>query len=601
MRTGARRHFIVSGRWGLRSGSRDKFISNTYQIKNDVNYIRGRHTWKFGFEYMDIGWFQSWLSPPSFNFVGNRTGAGSGPRGDALADFLLGSYESLRVDAGVRHNDDATTFTALYVQDDFKINPRLTLNLGLRYELPTPWVEKFDRLNTIYTDSNLRSSQYPLAPPGMLFPGDIGPDGEELPRGLTNTDTNNFAPRVGFAWDLFGDGRSALRGAYGIFYETANGDTLAQTNPPFVVGSQTYRDGRMLDPLGSVGAVPMPVSIDPREVSFVLPLTGLWGPATTDFETTSVQNWSFFIDRQISGDYALSAGYIGKKGSNLLAFRPFNTARFIPGTGPNGQPLSTRANINDRVPFLPGTYTATGLILDNAFRSNYHSMQVELRKRFSRGLQFTTSYVLSKSLDNSSTNTLGGGLTDPNNPDHDYGRSSWDRRHAFISSGVWSLPFLNARTDLLGKILGGWTLSGITTAYSGAPLSFSAGEDTALNGAGGARADIVGDPKRSHSSRDDMIRRFFNTAAFVRPPDGGVGTSGRGILSGPAQFSTDLAMLKDFGIREELRLQLRVEAFNAFNQVNFSNPRTTLTDALFGQITGAGEGRNMLVALKLLW
>jgi hypothetical protein len=98
-----------------------------------------------------------------------------------------------------------------------------------------------------------------------------------------------------------------------------------------------------------------------------------------------------------------------------------------------------------------------------------------------------------------------------------------------------------------------------------------------------------------------MIRRFFNTAAFVRPPDGGVGTSGRGILSGPAQFSTDLAMLKDFGIREELRLQLRVEAFNAFNQVNFSNPRTTLTDALFGQITGAGEGRNMLVALKLLW
>ena len=144
-----------------------------------------------------------------------------------------------------------------------------------------------------------------------------------------------------------------------------------------------------------------------------------------------MQNWSLFVERELSRDYALSVGYIGKKGSNLLASRPFNSAIFTPGTDANGKPLSTRGNQDDRVPFLPGVYGSDGLYLDNPFRSNYHSVQIELKKRFSRGLQFNTSYTLAKSLDNSSTTNLGGCLTDPFRVDHDYGRSSWDRRHAY--------------------------------------------------------------------------------------------------------------------------------------------------------------------------
>jgi hypothetical protein len=593
--------FGVTGRWSLSSGSVTKFISNTYQIKNDLNLIRGRHTVKFGGEFMDIGWFQSFLGPPSFTFNGARTGGGSGPAGDALADFLLGAYSNLSVSAGVRHNDDHTKFMSFYIQDDFKATSRLTLNLGLRWELPWPWVEKFDRLNTVWTDAGIRSSQFPQAPPGMLFPGDNLPGGGTMPRGLVNRDNNNFAPRLGLAWDIFGDGRTALRAAYGLFYETANGDTLAQTNPPFVVGSENYRDGRLANPFGSINAVPLPVVADPREIRFVLPMGGLWGPQTTDFATPYVQNWSTFIDRQLSDSYALTLGYIGKKGHNLLAFRPFNAALFIPGTNAQGQPLSTRANINQRVPFLPGVYNAAGYFLDNAFRNNYHALQLELKKRFSHGFQFETSYVLSKSLDNSSTHTLGGSLTDPYRPDHDYGRSTWDRRHAYVVSGVWAPPIFTGQRGVAGALLGGWTLTGITTIYSGGPLSFAAGEDTGMNGAGGARADIVGDPKRSHSSRDDMIAKFFNTAAFVRPQDGTVGSSGRSILSGPAQVSTDLAVLKDFRVYEQARFQLRVETFNVFNQVNFGDPRTTLTDSRFGQITGSGSGRNLLVGLKFMW
>jgi hypothetical protein len=224
-----------------------------------------------------------------------------------------------------------------------------------------------------------------------------------------------------------------------------------------------------------------------------------------------------------------------------------------------------------------------------------------LRKRFSRGLQFNTSYVLAKSLDSSSTTTLGGGLTDPYRPDHDYGRSSWDRKHAYIFSGLWNVPGFNSQQGVAGRILGGWALTAITTIQSGTALSFTAGTDTALNGAGGARADIVGDPKRDHSSRHDMITEFFNKGAFATPGPGGVGTSGRGILSGPANVNTDLAVLKDVRITERINFQFRAEFFNLFNQVNFGNPTTSLSSGNFGRITGAAEGRTVQLGAKFIW
>jgi hypothetical protein len=593
--------FLLAGRWDLRSGSRDKFNSNTYQIKNDVSLIRGRHTWKFGVEHMDIGWFQSWLAPPSFNFNGSRTGGGVATRGDPMADFLLGAYENVNVNAGVRHNDEGMTFTVFYAQDDFKVTPRLNLNLGVRYELPMPWVEKFDRINTIIPDANVKSTKIPNAPPGMVFPGDTLPNGTRVPRGLVSPDRNNIAPRIGLVWDVFGDGRTALRAAFGVFYDTANGDFLAQTNPPFVVGTRTYRDGLLVDPILSVGEVPMPVTIDPREANFVFPLRGLWGPQRFNLRWPNVKNWSFFVDRSMARDYTVTFGYIGKAGRDLIAFRQWNAAVFIPGTDANGNPLSTRANIEQRAPFLPGIYAPGGQILDDVAISNFHSVQIQLKKRFSKGFQFDTFYVLSKSLDHTSSYTGGTGFTDPNRPDHNYGRSDFDRRHAVTFTGLWMPPMFASSRSLAGRVLGGWTLSAITTLYSGSPLTFSSGEDVALHGAGSARADILGDPKRSHSSRDDMLGEFFNTKAFTRPPTGTVGNSGRGILSGPAQVNTDFALLKDFRVTEQARFQFRAEFFNIFNQVNFSGPRTSLTDARFGQITGAADGRNVLLGLKFLF
>lgn len=591
--------FNVSGRMNLRSGGPVKFISNVYQVQENLSWIRNRHTIRFGGEHMDLGFFQSFLGPPQFTFNGQRTGGGVATRGDPMADFLLGAYQQLVVTNGVRVNDGGNTFSALYIQDDFKVSPRLTLNLGLRYESPTPWVDKFDRINTVVPDPNVRSAKFPNAPPGMLFPGD-------LPRGLYDTDTNNFAPRFGFAYDVFGDGRTALRGAYGIFYDTFNTDTIAQENPPFSGGRRTFTNGSMPNPFGSVGLPAPPAFIDPAAFSFVFPINGFWsGTGKDSLRTTYFQEWNLTIARELGRSYAASVAYIGKTGRKLIAYRPFNAAPYIPGTDAQGRPLSTEANAGSRAPFLPGIYGTEGIYLDNSFTSAFHSMQVEVNKRFSRGFQFSTSYTLGKSIDSSSTTTLGGCLSNPFDPRADRGRSDFDRRHAFVFSGVWSPGVMGDQRGVLGRLFGGWTASGFQTVQSGAPVTPTSGQNTALDGniCGGSsiHPDQVGEIEREHSSRADMVANFFNRGAFALPAIGRYGTAGRNIFSGPAIVSTDLAVLKNFRIVEQQALQFRAEFFNLFNNVNFNNPVANLSSATYGRITGAQAGRAIQFGLKYIW
>jgi hypothetical protein len=588
--------FSVSGRFNLQSGSRDKFISNNYQIQDHVSLIRGRHTLRFGFEYLDLSFFQAFLGPPTFNFNGQRTGVGTAARGDTLADFLLGAYQDLTITNGVRINDTHTLFAALFIQNDFKVNQRLTLNLGLRYEIPTPWIHKQDMANTLSSDPNARSKVFPNAPPAMLFPGDV-------PRGLYSVDRNNFAPRFGFAWDVMGDGRTAVRAAYGVFYETYNADTLAQENPPFNGGSRRFVGGRLVNPLGSIGEVPPPAFIDPNAFTFTFPINGFWGPIGRDhLRSPYIQEWNLHIERELLREFSVSAGYIGKTGRKLGSLATWNAARYIPGNGPDGRPLSTEANAEQRVPFLPGIYGPGGRYLDSSYTSAYHSVQLELEKRFSRGLQFSTSYVLGKSLDSNSSPNGGISLVDPNDIRHNRGRSDWDRLHAFVFSGIWNAPIFSSQRGVLRRILGGWSIAGVTSIQSGGPLTFTSGQNTQFNGTGvSSRADIVGDPKRSHSSRTDMITKFFNTEVFRTPAAGSPGGSGRGILSGPALLNTDIALLKDVSVRESMRFQLRGELFNAFNQVNFNSPTTSLASTQFGRIASAQAGRTVQLGVKFLW
>ena len=591
--------FGVTGRLTLNSGGPVKFVSNVYQVQEHVNKVQGRHTIRFGFEHLRLSFFQSFLGPPAFTFNGQRTGGGVAARGDTMADFLLGAYQQLPVTNGVRVNDGSNTFTALFIHDDFKVRRNLTLNIGLRYELPTPWVDKHDAINTVVPDASIRSKKIPTAPPGMLFPGD-------LPRGLYDTDKNNFAPRIGFAWDVFGDGRTAVRGAYGIFYDTFNTDTIAQENPPFVGGRRTFVNGQLSNPFASVGLPAPSAYIDPNAFSFQYPINGYWsGTGKNSLRTTYVQEWNFTIARELFRNYAVQGAYIGKTGRKLIAYRPFNAAIYVPGTNAQGQPNSTEANAGSRAPFLPGVYGTEGIYLDNSFTSAYHGMQLEVNRRFSKGLQFNSSYTLAKSLDSSSTTSLGGCLANPFDLRSERGRSDFDRRHAFVFSGVWSPAVHSDQKGFLGRILGGWTASGFETVQSGAPVTAFVGQNTALDGniCGGSQIhpNQVGAIKRDHSSRADMITQFFNTGAFATPAIGTYGSAGRNIFSGPALMSTDMAILKDIRVRENQRFQFRAEFFNLFNQVNFNNPVATLSSATYGRITGSQAGRAIQLGLKYLW
>jgi hypothetical protein len=267
--------------------------------------------------------------------------------------------------------------------------------------------------------------------------------------------------------------------------------------------------------------------------------------------------------------------------------------------------------VNDRVIFEPGILSPQGFLLGNDFRSWYHSWQTQIIKRFSNGLSIQGSYTLAKSIDSSSTDNLGATVSNPFDLRSERGRSDWDRRHAFVASWLWTLPF-KFSNHVTNTILGGWTLTAIHTIQSGTPLTFTIGQDIALDGTGnggGQHAFLnpgitAGKISLSHPDRNAMVTQFFNIAAFVPVdllPAGHYGDAGRGLISGPAFNSTDFSVLKDFKFRESLGLQFRTEMFNVLNQVNFNNPDTTQTDSSFGQITSAQDGRVIQFALKLLW
>jgi hypothetical protein len=257
--------------------------------------------------------------------------------------------------------------------------------------------------------------------------------------------------------------------------------------------------------------------------------------------------------------------------------------------------------------------SAQSRVLGNFFRGTYHSMQLRLERRLSRGLSFSGSYALSKNMTNQPENTTGliSSIPNPFDLESLWGPSILDRRHVVAASWVWS-PQSDFTNPVLGALLNGWTVTGYHRIQSGSPLTFTMGTDVAQNGIlqpNGQYALLVPgatarDVRRDHSSTADMIAMYFNTAAFVplsSVPRGIYGDARRGLIYGPGDVNTDFAVMRYFNFTSDVRLQLRGEFFNAFNQVNFGNPNTTLSSSTFGRITGAGQGRVIQLAAKVIW
>jgi Carboxypeptidase regulatory-like domain len=579
----------------------------SWQLKDTMTFNVGKHTLKWGYELIRAAFEFNLALTRSASFSGSRTG-------NPMADFMIGAFDTSTIEFGIADHSPSTYKHQAFIEDEFKVHPRLTVNYGLRYEPFIPWDQKGGR-HTGFIPGE-QSIVFPDAPPGILFPGD-----PQLPQRLTYGDYDNVAPRLGVVWDVDGDAKTVVRGGYGIFFQQVNGETTHAAEGPWR-GTTQLRQGRIEDPFGSLGQVEpppespgrfgcSPISTYPglRCTLYPVPIRTVYTDA--HLKTSYTHHFSLSVQRQVTTNLAAEATYVGKISEDLVGHNYFNAAPFI--TSPiTGQP-PTLQNVEERVPISPGIISAQSRVLGNFFAANYHSLQLRIERRFARTFSFSGSYAFSKNLTNQPENTQGliSSIPNPFDLESLWGPSFLDRRHVVAASWVWT-PQTDLTNRFANALLNGWTLTGFHRIQSGAPLVFTMGTDVAQNGilqpngqyallAPGMTADDV---RRDHADRNDQITQYFNTAAFVpvsSVPRGIYGNAGRGLLYGPGDVNTDLAVMRFVNVGQGIRVQLRGEIFNAFNQVNFNNPNTVVSSSTFGRITGSQSGRVIQLAAKVIW
>jgi len=554
--------------------------SDYYGFKDTLSIARGKHSFKFGGElsYESIIHEALLDNYGVFRFNGSKTG-------NAYADFLLGVPSSMSQDAPVRKTDNGW-YISLFAQDDWRVHPRVTLNLGLRYDVQFPLTDPDDRKLAFVPGQQSQVS--PTSPEGLLFPGDPG-----IPRGIASTDWNNIAPRIGIAWDPKGDGRTSVRAAFGVFYGSTSGNEWNTTadNQPFTLRQPFPQVYTLSDPYRNTpGGNPFPFSYEPANPSYRFPAQ-VFGPSL-DFVWPYAYQMNLTVQKELFRDYAVSASYVGALGRKL----PIAVDRNYPVFGPG----ATTGNVNARRPYQPGVI-AQARVLESIIATDYHGLQLAAEKR---GTHFSAKayYTFGKALEG--VNYQGGGLPTVQNANRlelDRGRTSSDRTHAFVFSGIWRIDYVRDGSPLKKALLNDWTLSAIVTLQSGAPLTIGAGQDRNVDGINNDRPDIVSDPELdSGRPREEAIEEWFDTAAFAQPAIGADGTASRSIVDGPGYRNVDLGLYRDIRLGSRWALQLRAEATNAFNTVNLQNPGTNLNaSATFAKIRTARDMRRIQLGARL--
>ena len=581
-------------------GSGNPWYENTALKQADakLTWIKGRHLWEFGATALREAEIINWIDT---NSSGNPSFSGA-YTGNNWADYLIGKPISFGQYTPYYGNEH-TVELGFFAQDTFKVSPRLTLNLGIRYDLFSPWREiEHDSADVVLTNPSYQSTRFPTAPPGLSFPGDPG-----VPPGTIFMDKTNFAPRLGFSYDVFGDGKTAVRGGYGIFYNAPGAITLANEieAPPFEP-ELVFTPNTFTNPYGGTGYTdpfPYPYLNPGKNPYFVYPAQ-YYAP-DPHLKNAYIQQYNLNVQHEFPKDFMVQAGYVGSQGERLWDGNQANAAPYSAG--------GTAANAQARRPFLPQYYGGITRIATIGY-SNYNSLQVTARKRLSAGYTMQVAYTFSKSLDAGSTaDADGGSEQNPASPTvGEYARSDFYQKHLFRLNGVWNLPqFKNL--GLLQHVIGGWELSGLMNFSSGTPFSVTTGSAAPWLGAGrdigSLRMNLTGNPCAGCGSRDNWTRAgygYFATTAYSSPLNapavyGTFGNSGRNSLIGPSFFATDASFVKNFAFlpREGSKVQFRADAFNLFNRVPFNNPTTSASSSAFGRITSAGNARQVQVALRL--
>ncbi|MPZ19488.1 MAG: hypothetical protein GEV06_16450 [Luteitalea sp.] len=591
-------HVSIGDYGGFRGGGQF-----THQLIDNFTYVFGRHTVKTG---VDAG-FYSVDSPPQtfgmlsglaqnaglgrFDFNGRYTNhdpSAAAQPAHAFADFLLGypvfTYRSTP-SPGLVFKQTRASF---YAQDDWQVTPRLTVNLGLRYLVQTPWTERDGNV------ANFDSASNQLVIPGDRLPPEaqarlvqaypIVTSGQAgAPDRAIETDWNNLGPRAGVAFRPFENDQTVVRGGVGLFYNTLplyiGFRQLGFSNPPFLL-AETFE--------AAPGATPSLTLARPFPGDGEISPNPAINAVQRDIQNARSLQWNVTVERDLGRNLGVRVSYVGNETTHLPWF---NNSINVPREQAPGA-------VQPHRPFQPWSNI---LVLSSDGRSTLHQLQLEAIKRYSSGLAFQAEYSWTRSRDNA---PIVGGPQNPYDPGADWGNSDQVRRHIFTLAYSYELPFGPGKsfgrnvTGFVGQLIGGWELAGVTYVRSGTPFSVTFG--ATQPGWFSGRADLASDP--TLPGRDRSIDGWFNPAAFAVPAPFTYGNSPRNVLFGPGDVVVDLSVIKNTRIGDDVTVQFRAEFFNLPNHANVGNPAANISvPSTVGRIFGAGDPRQVQLGVKVLF
>jgi hypothetical protein len=611
--------------------------SDNYELRDVVSMVKGKHSLFIGGEFaLDKTMFDANL----LNF-GSISFATSAPTttGNVTSDWVTGQASSAEQDSPyVTHL--STWHTAVFAQDNYRITPRFTANVGVRWDIDTPPVDPHNRTESFIPGQ--QSTVAPNAPKGLVFPGDAG-----IGRGIIATKYNHVSPRVGFAWDPIGDGKTSVRGAGGIFYGTVAGNEWNQPGnaQPFAI-----RPEQGEGPLSSItnfystpgdfpttapGGGLFPYAYTPSKPTFVAGPGGATEAISPQFKYPYVYQFNLSVQRQLPGRVTLTAAYVGALSHDLPNFIDAN---YSPYSTAFGTPSTSATSVADRRQFDPCVgacptgaaainygpsilgASITDLLSD--LTANYHSLQISGSKQLYRSFSAGGFYVWSHGIDSfepdadglsspqdsgyfgapftASNNTLGavgGGIQE------EKGNMSADLRSNAAISGTWNIDYFHGENKIVKEVVNGWQLSPIIYLHSGAVFNMATGSNKSDDSTNNQRPDAVAgvnpvlSPKRCRvCSTNSEASAWFNTAAFTPNgpgvaggigPGGADGNVGRNSLYGPGFRDLDLGLFRNIKFERGMVFQLRGEATNVLNWVSLANPTASLASGNDGKITSA--------------